>query len=208
MSPRTPLCSFKRACQDDLGGALQSGHWAFRGQENHGSTAKVFLLAEPSTGCREVHQVLHCLRHCQTDHQEQGLYTPLPTPSRPWESISIDYMSGLPSTKHDNDCVFVFVDTFSKMSIMMACKKNITVEATAKLFFERVWVHFGIPQSIISNWDNRFLNTFWSSLWSMLDTKLTKSTTFHSQTDGQIEVVNQMIVHILHMYNSKNPHMG
>jgi hypothetical protein len=76
---------------------------------------------------------------------------------------------------------------------------------TAKLFFERVWVHFGIPQTIISDWDNRFLNTFWSSLWSLLDTKLTKSTSFHPQTDGQTEVVNQMIVHILCMYNSKHP---
>jgi hypothetical protein len=39
----------------------------------------------------------------------------------------------------------------------------------------------------------------------MLDTKITKSTTFHPQTDGQTEVVNQMIVHIMCMYNSKHP---
>ena len=91
------------------------------------------------------------------------------------------------------------------MAIMAACKKNITAEATAKLFFEQVWVHFGIPQSIISYCDSRFLSAFWSSLWSMLDTKLTKSTTFHPQTDGQAEVVNRMIVHILRMYNSKHP---
>jgi hypothetical protein len=50
------------------------------------------------------------------------------------------------------------------------------------------------------------LSTFWSSLWSLLDTKLTKSTTFHPQTDGQTKVVNRMIVHLLHMYNSKHPH--
>ena len=68
--------------------------------------------------------------------KKQGLYTPLPTPSRPWESISMDYMSRLPSTKHGNDCVFVVVDRFSKMAIMAAYKKNITAEATAKLFFE------------------------------------------------------------------------
>ena len=67
--------------------------------------------------------------------EKQGLYTQLPTPSRPWESISMDYMSGLPSTKHGNDCVFVVVDRFSKMAIMAAYKKNITTEATAKLFF-------------------------------------------------------------------------
>jgi hypothetical protein len=48
----------------------------------------------------------------------------------------MDYMSGLPSTKHDNDCVFMVIDIFSKMAIMAACKKNITVQATAKLFFE------------------------------------------------------------------------
>jgi hypothetical protein len=63
----------------------------------------------------------------------------------------MDYMSGLPSTKHGNDFVFVVVDRFSKMVIMIACKKNITAEAIAKIFFERVWVHFGIPHSIISD---------------------------------------------------------
>jgi hypothetical protein len=82
----------------------------------------------------------------------------------PWESISMDYMSGLPSTKRGNDCVFVVVDHFSKMEILTACKKNITVEAITKIFFEQVWVHFGIPQTIISDHENRFLNTFWSSL--------------------------------------------
>jgi hypothetical protein len=52
--------------------------------------------------------------------KKQGLYTPPPTPDKPW-----DYMSGLPSTKHGNDCVFVVVDRFSKMEILVACKKNI-----------------------------------------------------------------------------------
>jgi len=57
----------------------------------------------------------------------------------------MDYMLGLPSTKHGDDYVFVVVDRFLKMTIMVAYKKNIIAEATAKLFFEQVWVHFGIP---------------------------------------------------------------
>lgn len=68
----------------------------------------------------------------------------MPTPNQPWESISMDYMYGLPSTKHGNDCVFVVMDKFSKMAILAACKESITTEDTTKIFFEIVWVHFGI----------------------------------------------------------------
>jgi hypothetical protein len=68
--------------------------------------------------------------------KKQGLYTPLPIPEKPWESISVDYMSGLPSTKQGNDCVFMVVDRFSKMGILTSYKKNITATYTSKLFFE------------------------------------------------------------------------
>jgi hypothetical protein len=47
--------------------------------------------------------------------------------------------------------VFVVVDQFLKMAILTAFKKNVIAADTAKLFFERVWVHFGIPQTIISD---------------------------------------------------------
>lgn len=91
------------------------------------------------------------------------------------------------------------------MTILTTCKKNIIVEAIAKLFFEWVWVYFTVLQTIISNQDSRFLRTFWLILWSLMDTKLIKSTSFHPQNDGQMKVVNRMIMHILCMYNSKHP---
>jgi hypothetical protein len=53
-----------------------------------------------------------------------------------WESISMDDMSDLLSIKRGNECVFLVVDRFSKMTILVAWKKNITAEATAKIFFE------------------------------------------------------------------------
>jgi hypothetical protein len=43
---------------------------------------------------------------------------------------------GLLSTKRGNDCFFVVVDLFSKMVILVTCRKSITIEATAKLLFE------------------------------------------------------------------------
>jgi hypothetical protein len=48
----------------------------------------------------------------------------------------MDYISGLPSTKWGNDCVFVVVDRFSKMAILVSYKKRIIAEATTKIFFE------------------------------------------------------------------------
>jgi hypothetical protein len=50
----------------------------------------------------------------------------------------MDYMFVLPSTKHANDRVFVVIDLLSKMAILAPCKKSVTVEATAKIFFEHV----------------------------------------------------------------------
>jgi hypothetical protein len=117
----------------------------------------------------------------------------------------MNYMSSLPSTKHGNDYVFVVVDQFSKMEILVPCKKSITTKATTKIFFTHVWVHFGLPKTIIFDCGSRFLSTFWSSLWSMMDTNITKSTAFHPDTDRQTKVVNRMIFHIPQMYNSKNP---
>jgi hypothetical protein len=49
------------------------------------------------------------------------------------------------------------------------------------------------------------MSNFWFILWSMIETKMTKSTAFHPQIDRKIEVVNKMIVHIPNMYNYKHP---
>jgi hypothetical protein len=117
----------------------------------------------------------------------------------------MDYLSGFPSTKNGKYCVFVVIDQFSKMSILAPCKKSIIVEATTRIFFEHFWVHFGLRWTINLDRDIRFLSIFWSNMWSLMDTKLTKSNAFHPQIDGRTKVVNRMILHILCMYNSKNP---
>ena len=67
-----------------------------------------------------------------------GLYLPLPILDKPWHSIYMDFMSSLPTTKHGHDCVYVVVDRFSKMEILMACRKEISAEETTKLFFKHV----------------------------------------------------------------------
>jgi hypothetical protein len=138
-------------------------------------------------------------------NRKLGLYTPLPIPSRPWESVSMDFVGGLPKSRKGHDYLYVVVDRFSKMCILIPCNKQVTAEQTTKLFFQNVWVHFGLPTSIVSDRDSRFVGKFWSNLWELMDTRLKKSTTFHPQTDGQTEVVNRTVIQLLRGYCSKHP---
>ena len=61
-------------------------------------------------------------------NRKLGLYTPLPVPSRPWEIISMDFVGGLPFSKRGHDYLYVVVDRFSNMCILIPCKNKITVE--------------------------------------------------------------------------------
>ena len=88
-------------------------------------------------------------------------------------------------SKRGHDYLYVVVDRFNKMCILIPGKNKITSKQTTHLFFQHVWVHFGFPTSIVSDRDSRFVGNFWSILWDLMDTKLKKSIAFHPQIDGQ-----------------------
>ena len=56
------------------------------------------------------------------------------------------------------------------MAHFVACKKIIDASNMAYLFFKEVVRLHGVPKSITSNWDTKFLTYFWKSLWMCLGT--------------------------------------
>ncbi|XP_074288764.1 uncharacterized protein LOC141613921 [Silene latifolia] len=110
-----------------------------------------------------VSRCLTCQRVKGEHKRPQGKVQPLDVPEWKWESISMDFIVGLPRTQRV---------TWSKAEL-------------AKAYVQYVVKLHGVPKDIVSDRDSRFLSKFWQELQSLMGTQLKMSTAFHPATDGQ-----------------------
>ena len=94
----------------------------------------------------------------------------------------------------------VLVDKLSKAAHFIPVKTTYKAANIANIFLNQVFQLHGIPKVIISNRDHKFIGNFWKYLFKGLNTTLNFSTSFHPQTDGQTERVNQVLEDLLRMY--------
>ena len=89
------------------------------------------------------------------------------------------------------------MDRLTKSAHFLVVQMTFTLERFCRLYIQEIVRLHGSPVSIVSDIDLRFMTHFWKSFQKAMGTRLTMSTTFHPQTDGQLEMTIQVLEDML-----------
>nr|GFB35404.1 putative reverse transcriptase domain, ribonuclease H-like domain, aspartic peptidase domain protein [Tanacetum cinerariifolium] len=128
------------------------------------------------------------------EHQRpSGLLVQPKIPEWKWDNITMDFVTKLPKSSQDYDTIWVIVDRLTKSAIFTPVRKTDPMDKLARIYLKDVVMRHGIPVSIISDRDPRFVSNFWRSLQNALGTRLDMSIAYHPETDGQSETTIQTL---------------
>jgi len=151
--------------------------------------------------------VLTCAA-CQRDkarrHKPFGKLQPLTVPEKPWHTVTFDFIVKLPKTERGNDSICVFVDKLTKVVHFVACQEELSAKDFASLYVDNIFRLHGLSREFITDRDPKFTSAFWRGVTELLGTRQVLSSSFHPQTDGQTERVNQTLeTYLRHFVSAK-----
>ena len=109
----------------------------------------------------------------------------------------MDFVTHLPQTQRRHDAIWVIVDRLMKLTHFLVVRMTFTLEEFCWLYIREIVHLHGFPVSIVSDRDPIFMTHFWKGFQKVIGTKLTMSTAFHPQKDGQLERTIQILEDML-----------
>jgi hypothetical protein len=117
----------------------------------------------------------------------------------------MDFIVGLPKAGNKS-VIMVVVYCLSKYAHFCALPHPFTPVLVAQVFLDQIFNLHGMPTSIVFDRDPSFTNTFWQELFKLQGTQLNMSTTYHPQSEIQMEVVNKCLETYLCCFASDKQH--
>jgi hypothetical protein len=90
------------------------------------------------------------------------LLQPLPIPEWKWETVSMDFITGLPKSTKKNDAIMIVVEKLSKSDHFVFVKSTCKEIDIANIFMKETIRLHGMPREIISDRDTKLLQAFGS----------------------------------------------
>ncbi|MBW0487330.1 hypothetical protein O181_027045 [Austropuccinia psidii MF-1] len=122
-------------------------------------------------------------------------------PRKHWEIVHIYWVTGQPSgvDRSFNECP-VIVDRFRKTPIFLPCHNDHTARDTALPICNIVISRTGILTNIISERDPKLTSALWTNIHQLFASKLSFSTVYHPQIDGQSEIMIQNLKDMIRIF--------
>src|SRR5258707_829274 len=132
-------------------------------------------------------------------HKPYGKLKQLPIPSRPWSSISMDFIKQLPNSKGFST-ILVIIDHLTKQVIFIPSHDMVDTPQVAQLFLIHVFSKHGVPAHVTSDRGSEFVSHFFHSLGKPLWMMLHFTLCYHLEGDGQMEHANQVLEQYIRVY--------
>ena len=89
-----------------------------------------------------------------------------------WDSIAMDFVTHLPRTVRGHDAIWVVVDRLTKSAHFLAVNLRMSMAKLAQLYSKEIVRLHGVPSSIVSDRDPRFISRLWQTLQDALGSRL------------------------------------
>src|SRR5260370_12878665 len=132
-------------------------------------------------------------------HKPYGKLKQLPIPSRPWSSISMDFIKQLPDSEGFS-AILVIIDHLTKQAIFIPSHNTVNAPQVVQLFLIHIFSKHRVPAHVTSDQGSKFVSHFFCSLGKLLQMRLHFTLGYHLEGDGQTEQANQVLEQYLQIY--------